>query len=148
MAKPRGGEWLEDEIHALLGQGVQTLVSALTTEEMTELDLTREAGLCAAAGIDFRNFPMADRCVPSSLLDVITLASDLEQSLRGEKNVAIHCRYGIGRASLLAACVLTRGGVGVKEAFERIGTARGFSVPDTREQLEWVTNFAKSERLL
>jgi protein-tyrosine phosphatase len=148
MAKPRGGDWLEDEIRALHGAGVRVLVSALTKEEMAELDLTQEGEVCATAGIDFRNSPMADRCVPSSLLDVLTLASELEASLRAEKNVAIHCRYGIGRASLLAACVLTRSGVGVKEAFERIGAARGLSVPDTREQVDWVMNFAKSERLL
>ena len=91
---------------------------------------------------------MADRCVPSSLFDVLTLTSDLEELLRTEKNVAIHCRYGIGRSSLLAACVLTRGGVAVKEAFDRIGVARGFPVPDTREQVEWVTNLAKSASVL
>jgi protein-tyrosine phosphatase len=148
MAKPRGGEWLEDEIHALHREGVGMLVSALTKEEISELELTREGEICATAGLQFRNFPLPDRCVPNSMLDALSLASDLEEMLRGEKSVAIHCRYGIGRASLLAACVLTRGGVAVKEAFERIGAARGFPVPDTREQAEWVVNFAKRATVL
>jgi hypothetical protein len=43
MAKPRGGDWLDDEMRALAGAGVTALVSLLTEEEARELDLVREA---------------------------------------------------------------------------------------------------------
>ena len=57
--------------------------------------------------------------------------------------MAIHCRSGIGRSSLLAAAVLAAAGVGVNAAFQQIEQARGLSVPDTPEQKTWAENFAR-----
>lgn len=51
-----------------------------------------------------------------------------------------HCRYGIGRASLLAAAVLVREGVDADEAWQRIGVARGHVVPDTDEQQHFIAS--------
>ena len=42
MARPRGGDWLADEMRALSEAGADILVSALTTDEANELDLARE----------------------------------------------------------------------------------------------------------
>jgi protein-tyrosine phosphatase len=55
----------------------------------------------------------------------------------------VHCRQGIGRSSLVAACVLVISGESPQSAFEHIERARGRSVPDTAEQKEWVTSFAR-----
>ena len=42
---------------------------------------------------------------------------------------------------MIAACILKLSGVDVDEAFEMIESARGFAVPDTPEQREWVKTF-------
>ncbi len=39
MARPRGGDWLLDEVKALREAGVDVLVSLLTSEEEKEFDL-------------------------------------------------------------------------------------------------------------
>ncbi len=57
--------------------------------------------------------------------------------------MVIHCRQGIGRASLMAACVLLLHGAGADEAFKRIEEARGRPVPDTPEQRAWVARLAE-----
>jgi len=74
------------------------------------------------------------------------------------KAVAVHCRTlfseqkscqhdrGIGRSALVAACLLKSQGIGVDRAFAMIVRARGFSVPDTEEQGEWVKGFAEFRR--
>ncbi len=49
---------------------------------------------------------------------------------------------GIGRAAVIAACVLAMLGVAVDTAFEAIAVARGCPVPDTLEQRAWVAQFA------
>jgi protein-tyrosine phosphatase len=59
------------------------------------------------------------------------------------KAVAVHCRMGIGRSALIAACLLKSQCIGVDKAFAMIARARGFSVPDTEEQREWVKAFAE-----
>ena len=55
----------------------------------------------------------------------------------------IHCRAGIGRSSLMAACALVCIGVEAKAALALIGAARGLTVPDPDEQRERVLTFAE-----
>jgi len=46
MARPRGGDWLADDIAALRQAGVRVVVSALTSGEMEELELAKEETTC------------------------------------------------------------------------------------------------------
>lgn len=66
MPRPRGGEWLEDEIRSLKGSRVDVVVSLLEREEMVELEILNEESHCLAAGISFLSFPIRDRSVPES----------------------------------------------------------------------------------
>jgi hypothetical protein len=77
MPRPRGSDWLEDEISAWQRVGFDTIVSALTEEEKAELDLIREQELCEGAGIDFIAFPIMDRGVPPSAKAVLGLVRRL-----------------------------------------------------------------------
>lgn len=141
MPRPRGGDWLEDEISSWQRLGIDAIVSALTREENAELDLIQEKAECEKAGIEFLAFPIADRGVPLSGKDTWELVRRLEQKLAQGKKIAIHCRQGVGRAAMLAACVLASSGVDPASAWERIAAARGCAVPDTSEQRQWVARF-------
>jgi hypothetical protein len=66
LPRPRGGDWLEDEVRSLRASGVEFLISVLTKDEVAELGLAGEEECCAASGIEFVSFPFADRCVPMS----------------------------------------------------------------------------------
>jgi len=142
MPRPRGGDWLEDEISSWQRLGIDAIVSALTREENAELDLIQEKEQCEKAGIEFLSFSIVDRGVPLSAKDTWELVRRLEQRLAQGKKIAIHCRQGVGRAALLAACVLAAGGIDAASAWQRIAAARGCAVPDTSEQREWVVRFA------
>jgi protein-tyrosine phosphatase len=144
LPRPRGGDWLEDEIQSMRASGVNVLVSLLAREEAMELDLADEARYCGAAGIEFVSFPFADRGVPASAADALGLARRLAGLLAGGKAVAIHCRQGVGRSALVAACVLVSLGEGPEAAFTRVARARGCPVPDTAEQRTWVLRFAQT----
>lgn len=144
MPRPRGGDWLEDEIRSLVRSGVEVVISLLEREEILELDLLDEQTLCQSNGISFLSFPIPDRSVPSSKQDALEFAQSISKLLGRGKSVVIHCRAGIGRSALIAACALTFGGVHVDEAFRKIESARGCSVPDTEEQRDWVARLAKS----
>jgi protein-tyrosine phosphatase len=122
--------------------GIDEIVSALTEEECAELDLLQEKEYCEKAGINYVAFPIGDRGVPASSKATLELVHRLERSLALGKNIAIHCRQGVGRAAMLAACVLAVSGVAAATAFDRIAVARGCGVPDTNEQREWVLRFA------
>jgi hypothetical protein len=67
VARPRRGDWLEDDIKRLSSEGIGVLVSMLTPEESSELGLLEEARLCDQCGISFFNLAIADRSVPNEL---------------------------------------------------------------------------------
>jgi len=141
MPRPRGGDWLSAELRSLKEQGVDIVLSLLKREEERELDIVEEKSLCEENDLVFRSFPITDRAVPESRSAALELANSMLEELQSGRNVAIHCRAGIGRSSLIAACVLKLNGIDVDEAFDMIESARGFAVPDTPEQLEWVKKF-------
>jgi len=144
MPRPRGGDWLEDEIQSWRRAGVDVVVSLLTLEEQTELNLTEEKALCRANGIDFVSFPIVDRSVPSSAEAFSEQVTKLAEQLANGQIIAVHCRQGIGRAALVAICLLTVSGMGPAAAIERVGTARGCVVPETPDQRRWIADFAES----
>jgi protein-tyrosine phosphatase len=143
LARPRGDDWLEDEVEGWKRAGLDVVVSLLTSGEASELGLTREAEIVNGAGITYINFPIADYNVPASKLPVQQLAAELNDQLSHGASIGVHCRQGIGRSSLVAACVLVTSGESPQTAFQHIERARGRSVPDTAEQKEWVISFAR-----
>jgi protein-tyrosine phosphatase len=143
MPRPRGGDWLEDEIRSLREAGADVLVSLLTTAEVTELNLAEEPDHCQSCGVEFLSFPILDREVPPLDHRTAQFIGRLASLLDEGQAVAIHCRAGIGRASLIAASVLTLRGVAANRALDQIALARKCSVPDTSEQRAWVAAFAE-----
>jgi protein-tyrosine phosphatase len=148
MPRPRGGDLLADELRSLREQGVDVVVSLLRTSESAELGLADEEARCREVGIDFVSFPITDRSIPDSHPETMALARRLRLLAAGGKGVAIHCRVGVGRASLVAACVLILEGHSAEMAFARIAAARAHEVPDTAAQREWVERFALTGRIL
>ncbi|WP_423247703.1 protein-tyrosine phosphatase family protein [Streptomyces achmelvichensis] len=136
MARPRGNDWLDDEMIALKNQGVDVLVSALTGPELDELGLADEPRTAAAAGLQFVAIPIPDRTVPD-LATILPTLRRLAVRLHEGAHIVTHCRAGIGRSSLLAAALLILSGVDPDTAWSQIERARGLAVPDTAEQREW-----------
>jgi hypothetical protein len=138
MPRPRGGDWLEDEIRSLKSLGIQVLVSLLTPEEESTLGLEDEGPSARRLGLEFFSHPIPDRDTPGSAKDTWALARTLAARFEEGKKIAAHCRMGIGRSPLLLACILVLRGVPAGEAWTAIGDARGCIVPDTPEQRDWL----------
>jgi protein-tyrosine phosphatase len=135
MARPRAGDWLADEVENWRRQGIERVVSLLEREEVAELGLEGEATLCRECGIAFASFPIADRATPEDWRAALALAREIAG---GGKAVAIHCRIGIGRSSIIAAAALCTGGMEPEAALAAIRQARGVPVPDTEQQRDWI----------
>jgi protein-tyrosine phosphatase len=141
-ARPRGGEWLDDEMANWRQNGVHTIVSLLTPEEDRDLDLAQERERARVNGLRFLSLPIADRQVPQSDAQVAALTGNMIADLEAGRNVVIHCRQGIGRAGLIAASVLLDSGVDLRTALNRLSAARGIPVPETPEQSGWLDHYA------
>lgn len=143
LPRPRGGDWLADETVAWRAAGIDVVVSLLEPVEEAELVLEAEADAAAANGIEFRPFPVPDRGVPASRDAVGELADEIVAALEAGRNVAVHCRQGIGRSGLIVGGVLVAAGRGVDEALETIEASRGAAVPETPAQRRWLSDFAE-----
>jgi protein tyrosine/serine phosphatase len=143
MPRPRGGDWLGDEMISIKSLGVSDIVSMLTTSEEVELELEKEEELCAAAGLRFHRHSIPDRDLPLQPEFDGFIKSLLPTLIQGGF-ILIHCRAGIGRSSVVAAALLSRLGVGAHEALSSISKARGFEIPDTDEQKAFILSFGKS----
>jgi protein-tyrosine phosphatase len=146
MPRPRAGDWLEDEVASWQRAGVDTVVSLLQPGEVAELGLQAEADLCRQAGLRFLSFPIPDRGLPASRDEVTALVAEIAEELRQGRGVGVHCRIGVGRSAVVAACVLAALGQSLDAAWAALERARGLSVPDTPEQRAWVVGWVSHFR--
>jgi predicted protein tyrosine phosphatase len=142
VPRPRGAEWLDGETRAWREAGIDVIVSLLEPGEEAELALVGESASSAASGLEFRSFPIPDRSVPNSREAVAQLTDQIVTALHAGKNVALHCRQGIGRSALIAAAALISGGQDAETAIETIRRSRGLEVPETRVQRQWISDFS------
>src|SRR5438067_12974102 len=84
--RPRGGDWLEDEVRGWRRAGIDVVVSLLDSEEEKDLELRREGQVAKIAGIRYISFPVVDRSIPSSLPNTATLLFELRDALQAGKN--------------------------------------------------------------
>jgi protein-tyrosine phosphatase len=140
-ARPRGGDWLPDEIAAWRKAGIDVIVSLLTRGENSALDLELEVVEAARAGMTFIGLPIEDRSVPPSDSEVASTLSRLDGALSSGKNAVIHCRQGVGRTGLIAAALLISKGMSADEAINALSAARGVAVPETAEQRRWIDHY-------
>ena len=88
------------------------------------------------------HFPINDFNIPTknSLLKLNLLLSDLENFLKKEKNIIIHCKAGLGRTGTIASLLLAKLGISPKDAIKFIRKYRPGSI-DTDEQKNFVLNW-------
>ena len=146
--RPRGGDWLEDEISGWRKAGLDVVVSLLEKNEAEQFELGREGAVAESKGVRFVSFPIPDRGVPASTREALALFNTIAATLIEGKNVAVHCRQGIGRSGLIAAGVLLTSGMGVEKAIEAVSTARGATVPETSTQLQWIKHLPSDHFVL
>jgi protein-tyrosine phosphatase len=141
-ARPRGGDWLHDEIAKWKRAGVDAVLSLLESEEENNLDLRGEAGEIRTQGLKFWSLPVADRQPPRSETQVASLLETIGDALSAGNNVVVHCRQGVGRSGLIAACLLVKSGMSPGAAVDKVSAARGVAVPETDSQRDWIDHFA------
>jgi protein-tyrosine phosphatase len=139
--RPRGGDWLRDEIANWKRAGVTAVLSLLTSAEEQELALDNEETEVKRQGMQFMSLPIADRHVPSSETKFLSALEKVERHLQSGKHVLVHCRQGIGRSGLVAACLLVRKGLSPDAAVQEVSAARGAPIPETPEQRDWIDHY-------
>lgn len=140
MAKPTGGEWIDEEFSGLSEAGIRQVVSLLEGHEAFEVGLAKEKELCEQNLMRFVSYPIADRGLPRTASHFAQATARICDEIGRGLSTVVHCRAGIGRTGLFAAGILVQLGYEVDDAFALVSECRGVSVPDTDEQREWLRN--------
>ena len=143
LARPQGDHALSREIQGWRAAGIDVAVSLLTESDNQYLGLSAEGDLCRSAGLQFISFPIVDCGVPASFDVALELVKELSELLASGKSIGFHCHGCIGRAPLIASCVLMYTGKSAEKAFELVSIARGYPIPEARAQFEWGKDFAR-----
>jgi protein-tyrosine phosphatase len=141
VLRPRGGRDLQADLEQVRDAGINILVSLLTAEDNEDLGLTEEGRIATELGMRFISYPVLDRCTPPDLPGFRKLIAELRDEVHAGNAIGAHCRGCIGRATVLLASVMIALGWQAEPALRLIEKARGYNVPDTPEQLEWILNF-------
>lgn len=96
--RPRGADWLKDDIAGWKRSGIDTVLSLLTPVEETDFDLSDEAGAARTQGMEFISFPIPDRQIPSSEAKFAEVLETVARNLSAGKNVLVRCRQELGEA--------------------------------------------------
>ena len=144
VARPRGDDWLDDDLRALKRDGIDIVLSALTRPEAEELGLEKESERAGAVGLDFISYPIPDGETPQDLSSFRKLISQLVNAIQAGKGVGVHCRGCIGRSTIVAASVLMELGFTAQRALDMIEQSRECMVPDTVEQRDWIQRYEPS----
>jgi protein-tyrosine phosphatase len=141
VTRPRGGDWLHDELLRLKNAGIRTVVSMLEQREADSLGLAEEGRFAEQLGLRFISFPVPDRTTPANKDAFRRLIHKLASQVSNGDAVGVHCQACIGRSTIAVACILIHLGWNPEAALEAIESSRGCSVPDTEEQREWILDY-------
>lgn len=138
VLRPRGDDWLEDELRRMRQGGIDTVVSLLEPDEALWLGLGDEENAARRADLQFLSYPIPDTHVPANVDSFRQFVGRIAERLAAGEAIGVHCRGCIGRATVTAACSLIHLGWNPPRALAAVARARGMSVPDTPEQQAWI----------
>jgi ADP-ribosyl-[dinitrogen reductase] hydrolase len=117
------------------------LISLVEDHELESLRISGLADAAAWHNISLVRFPIVDASVPDSAEATSRLISQILDAARKGSNVVIHCRGGLGRTGLIAACCLAALGWPGEQAIHLVRRARHGTV-ECASQETFVRSFA------
>ncbi|KAG1659546.1 hypothetical protein FOA52_015350 [Chlamydomonas sp. UWO 241] len=116
--------------------GVTTVVNLLSDMELRSCQIRDYAKSVSKQKLAFLHLPIVELDGPSDMGEGARLVEEIVGRMARGEVVAMHCRGGIGRAGMLAACVLLRLRLvgGVASSIAEVRRLRGKTAIESRRQ--------------
>jgi len=136
-ARRRMGRFLE--------AGINTFIDLTQSDELVAYDpVLKELTRIYDIPVDYHRFAIRDQGIPSRET-MITILNTIDESIRNEKCVYVHCWGGVGRTGITVGCYLIRHGLTPQQALTRVDSlfktrppSYHITSPETIEQFEFV----------
>lgn len=125
--------------------GISTVGCLLNGAELNCFKLRNYASVVESSGLELLLFPIIEMAPPESLPLTREFVKSIVQRLEKGDHVAVHCRGGVGRAGVIAACVLLELGLARtgRRAIEQVRRLRCKQAVESYRQERFVCDFAK-----
>lgn len=119
------------------------LVSLIEDHELRELKVEGLPAAAAVHNVRLLRLPFPDGGVPSLELANQAVAAILDTAANQGHDVVIHCKGGLGRTGLIAACALVAAGMDADRAIKAVRSARKGTI-ENAAQADFVRAFERS----
>jgi ADP-ribosyl-[dinitrogen reductase] hydrolase len=127
----QSGVWdrsLDDDMEAIKAFGAAALVTLMPDSELRALQVSPDKLRRKASelGVEWHQLPIPDAGIPDQRFEDLWADSGqrLRALLKNGKNIAIHCKGGLGRTGTIAARLLIEFGMAPQMAIQSVRTAR------------------------
>ena len=140
QSNARTGAWnreLLKDLTRIRAWGAQVVVSLIEEHEFAELDVAALPEEVERLGMVWRHLPIRDMYPPGERFRDLwpAIGAELLATLAAGQRVFIHCKGGLGRTGVVAACLLREMGVEGDEAVLRVRAARRMTIETSLQ--EW-----------
>lgn len=140
-ARTHGPRDLDQDLNVIQAEGYSRAVVLLEQHELDGFAPELMDGY-ERYGIAALQVPIEDVSVPEERDRFAAVIEEILQWLDQGEKVLLHCRGGLGRTGLVAACILVTLGESANEAINAVREARPGAI-ETPEQADFVKSFRK-----
>lgn len=133
---------MKADMHTLAQSGATVIAPLIEDFEFELLGMEGYHSAAETSSLMVAPCPIPDRGVPADVGEFAAYLDELMTHLLDGRSVVVHCRGGLGRAGLTAACLLVQGGMDAGSAIRLVRETRSPSAVETAAQERFVHGFA------
>lgn len=132
-----------EDMQTLAQQGTNVIAPLIEDFEFDLLGMDGYHDAAATHLIEIAPYPIPDQHAPHDPRDFAAYIDELMTHLLDGRSVVVHCRGGLGRAGLTAACLLVQGGLNPEDAIALVRDTRSPHAIETAQQEQFIHDFAR-----
>ncbi|MFC4636885.1 cyclin-dependent kinase inhibitor 3 family protein [Deinococcus hohokamensis] len=133
---------LQADMQTLMFEGAHVIAPLIEPFEYGILGIERYDEVAGASGLSVAAYPIPDGRAPVDSAGFGAYLEGLLEHLLNGQVVVVHCRGGLGRAGLVAACLLVQMGLDPDASIRLVRHTRSPHAIETAEQEAFVQHFA------
>ena len=141
QAPGQPGRDMAADMTTLAREGANVIAPLLLDEEFSRLGMHDYHTQAEAQALTVAPCPIQNGSVPDDLPAFAAYLDELMDQLLDGRNLVLHCRGGVGRAGLVAACLLVQAGMPADAATELVRATRHPSALENAAQVQFLHDF-------